>query len=576
MKALQHEKRDIYTKIIMIVLAIILFIVYFINIKNIQTVWELGDEAGYLSNAAYFTGLDWTEVSGKLSFFNYGYSLLLIPVFLISETGVNLIQGAIFVNICIVIFTYFLQIHLVSKIFPNINKYIIIITAFICGFHPYIATSVNKVICEVFLSCFVWVIATCLYYAVTIRKNIWFILLGVTCSFILFIHVRSLAVLLVIPIILLISIWKKMISWKNLIAFGVPVIFSYLVFYQLKELVILEVFTSVEDIGKTVTNTITSSYISERLGWLFSIKGIPLRVITFSCKVTYIIASTAGLFYWGIKSSVIATLSIIKKKTVTAEGMVKLYFGAYFLAMLVLCTLNGTGSSSNYASYGYGRYYEYLIVPVIFMGIIYLYENKCTMIDYISSSILTVICGFGALQLNSYLDSEEVKIDTCRAAAYTTLAGNDMITTYKELIYAQVIISLLLITVYFLMRNIKKRYLILVPMILVLLINAHDCVVKINSVNKAYSSDSTVASMIVEEDYEVYFIQGTLRSTTYISRLQVLVKDKAIHIITSEELCDLEEGSTVVTYLNEEFEELLEENNYECILESKTYRLHQQ
>ena len=57
------------------------------NIPYLCTVLELGDEAGYLGNAAYFTGYDWNDIRTILPYYGYGYSVLLIPAFLNSSTN---------------------------------------------------------------------------------------------------------------------------------------------------------------------------------------------------------------------------------------------------------------------------------------------------------------------------------------------------------------------------------------------------------------------------------------------------------------------------------------------------------
>ena len=66
--------------------------IYGSNIKNINTVWELADEAGYLCNAAYLSGTDWSDVATTIPYYGYGYSIVLIPLFFYAKMVYNLLE----------------------------------------------------------------------------------------------------------------------------------------------------------------------------------------------------------------------------------------------------------------------------------------------------------------------------------------------------------------------------------------------------------------------------------------------------------------------------------------------------
>lgn len=55
--------------------AIIIGIILGQIIVEADTVWELADEAGYLSNTAYFLGYDWGDVRAAMPYYAYGYSV---------------------------------------------------------------------------------------------------------------------------------------------------------------------------------------------------------------------------------------------------------------------------------------------------------------------------------------------------------------------------------------------------------------------------------------------------------------------------------------------------------------------
>ena len=85
--------------LMVIVLGVGIILLYGSKIFSLHTVWELGDEAGYLWNAAYFTGTDWSSFASVYAYSGYGYSVILIPLFWIARNGIQLIRGAYIINI---------------------------------------------------------------------------------------------------------------------------------------------------------------------------------------------------------------------------------------------------------------------------------------------------------------------------------------------------------------------------------------------------------------------------------------------------------------------------------------------
>ena len=97
---MEIKKKDrLIDTLIFISCFVLLCYIYGRNINKVSTVWELGDEAGYLSNAAFFLGYNWDSVRAVLPYFGYGYSLILVPSFIFSDNGIQLVQGACFTNL---------------------------------------------------------------------------------------------------------------------------------------------------------------------------------------------------------------------------------------------------------------------------------------------------------------------------------------------------------------------------------------------------------------------------------------------------------------------------------------------
>ena len=59
------------------------------------------DEFCYWSYAAGLAGYDWSDIASLGSYYSYGYSLILLPVFLIFKDGVIAYRAAMVVNIAL-------------------------------------------------------------------------------------------------------------------------------------------------------------------------------------------------------------------------------------------------------------------------------------------------------------------------------------------------------------------------------------------------------------------------------------------------------------------------------------------
>ena len=109
-----------FTWFILVGGAMALIYYYGKRIPYINGVWELVDEYGYLVNAAYMSGTEWEYMTN--SYYGYGYSILLIPLFWLCNTGIEIIRGAIWINVICVVALFFVQYLLLSKLVKDINK----------------------------------------------------------------------------------------------------------------------------------------------------------------------------------------------------------------------------------------------------------------------------------------------------------------------------------------------------------------------------------------------------------------------------------------------------------------------
>lgn len=535
--------------------AILLFCLYAKNIHNICTLWEIPDECGYLFNAALWTKQPWAEViSNNTSYYGFGYSVLLIPLFLVCDSGKELIQGAILVNVILVIVTYFIQIYLMKKIFSKVAKELWILASFACCIYPYIVCNIYKVNSEVLLNLQMWIIALLLYKAVKDNKMIYYILLSLAMVYIFFIHTRGIAIVATITILLFFLCIVKKLTLRRLVFLGIIIFCALLGLYAVKINI-----TNTLGTGKialsyknNLSNLINASYLIDRIKWLFA--DLDIYVIQAVGKLFYLIASTMGFIVFGVSLLTTRLKENFrgKNRVIDEIKILYLFFGLAFLLMFLACCINGTGKT--YAYMFYGRYFEYTITPLILLGIGAFYEKEIYPQSILWIMLVTLVTGTITLYLKNYVDVETIGIDTAR------ISGISYIVQQNDGIYLQTIYMVIELTIIYLLICLgilsKKKYNILI--ILVLMFSFYQTnkvnIAEINRINQNCSSDIDVAEYILEnyKDQNIYFIYEPYRYNEFFLRIQVFVKKYPIHLIFPEDIEIVEEGDYIITYKDSE------------------------
>lgn len=580
LKQVREKNIIIYNRLkifFVVILGLILVIYYIRNVRNIYTVWEIEDESMYLYNASLFAGYDWKEVFGNSSsYYGWGYSLLLVPLFWICNTGVELIRGSIFVNILCIVVQYFLQIYLMKKILSTSKMVYLAIFSFLVCLYPYIASNSMKVVAEVFLTLMVWLVGLFLYNALKTQKIYHYILLGIFSSFIFFVHTRALFVMISCITIMIICLILKKISLRKFIIYIVIFLSCFLIFSIVKKEIIqtLGQGITLEKNENKIINTITVNYISDRIKWLFSAKNIEIYFTCAISKIFYLITSTAGLFLFGFSECIVSISKFLKKITeeIAPEIYLQLFFVISFMGMFTASCISGTGNT--YVTYIYGRYYEFLAVPFVFMGLSSITLNNNSKKRYFLFFIITTIAGKITFNLYKFSNSEELKIDTNRYSgwSYAIKSNNYFFKTIAFLILSMMIIIL----IYYILQkhNVKMVLIPLLVGVYFLVINKVN-ISEINSVNEKCKSDSLLAEYIIQnkDTKDIYFVYEQYRYSGFYQRLQVHLKEQIVHIILPQE--ENKKSSFIITYKDTNFSKELKEKEYNYITSSEHFELFQ-
>lgn len=139
MGQLINRIKDKYILIFFIFL-ILIFSLKYINQLSVPTF--LNDEIGYLANAALLSGKDWSGITRISAYYSYGYSIVLVPLFLLIKNTSHLYKAIILLNVFFYVVSYYLSFITVKDLFKKIDSRII---AFVCGIASLYAANIYNV-----------------------------------------------------------------------------------------------------------------------------------------------------------------------------------------------------------------------------------------------------------------------------------------------------------------------------------------------------------------------------------------------------------------------------------------------
>ncbi len=101
------------------------------------------DEIGYWSNSAFFLGMDWTSVTGKINYYAYGYSLLLMPLQVMDGLfgwgWETLYHAAVVLNGLFLVMSYGIALKLTKRYLHGMNGVVRTAACFVvCTYSAYL------------------------------------------------------------------------------------------------------------------------------------------------------------------------------------------------------------------------------------------------------------------------------------------------------------------------------------------------------------------------------------------------------------------------------------------------------
>lgn len=114
--------------------ALVIFLLAIYRLPETGQPILFNDEIGYWSNSAFFLGLDWTSVTGRINYYSYGYSLLLSLVRLLGAwrgwDWRTLHHAAVMLNAGFLVGGYAIALKLAARYLPKMNQAVRVLACF--------------------------------------------------------------------------------------------------------------------------------------------------------------------------------------------------------------------------------------------------------------------------------------------------------------------------------------------------------------------------------------------------------------------------------------------------------------
>lgn len=116
------------------ILAVMIFLLAVYRLSDIGQPILFNDEIGYWSNSAFLMGDDWTSVTGRINYYSYGYSLLLIPLRMLDKMFYwgwgTLYRSAVVLNGLFLVMSYVIALKLAKRYLTGMHELVRTVACF--------------------------------------------------------------------------------------------------------------------------------------------------------------------------------------------------------------------------------------------------------------------------------------------------------------------------------------------------------------------------------------------------------------------------------------------------------------
>lgn len=352
--------------------------VYYVAIRFVDGTKSLsiyGDELGYWQGAAFFLGIDWSEIASVNDYYGCGYGLFLAPIMAIWKgNSAVMMQMAVRMQGALLASCVFISYKCINMIAENLSCLIKIIISTVTILYPCNLLFVNIVLSECILNWCIWILFFLYLKYEREDKTYQLFLILILSVYIYLIHARTIAVLIAMIFVFFLvrGIHKMQIERKKLF-FDVVLFFLLILTVVLIKQNYMNTFPSERDQisqnGNLVAQVSNVIYIATSFNRIIDV------LYSVCGKLYYILIGSFFFVGFGILMCIKIIVNSAKKKE-AYNGVAALWL---IIVFIFACGIDSLYMSSNFESRSdiliYGRYLEYVCGPIILLGILYLFQE---------------------------------------------------------------------------------------------------------------------------------------------------------------------------------------------------------
>ncbi len=497
------------------------------------------DEFGYWAYSAMLAGYDWSDIVSLGSYYSYGYSLILFPIFVLCKNAVTAYRVAIAVNFVLLTACFFAYKGLIGKLFKHSGEKRKAFCAAIAVFYPSWLVYGRTTLAEIVIVTLYSAICLLLYDYLENNRMSTLIMLVLALIYIHFVHMRTIAVLIACVMTLAVYYVVKKKRIKQCMVFLGMLAIIFALGYALKEWIAGNIYAASDTVN-------TNDYKGQmgKIAYMFTGEGFWNLIVSVAGKVLYLGIASFGLAYFGMWHAMKKVFEAMKEWKEKQEiGADKWFYFFVLLATVGVIMVNAiyTIQPSRVDALTYGRYHEYVVSILMILGLVEISNNgnvyRKLVIFLIAEAVMTALVTwslstYGQTNIHGYM---------MIGMSYLHQLGEFEPVRFHWQAYGLGVIFTCMVTVGLLWMNRRKGMevcmILVVALEMLLAVRAGSLYLDASALG-AYRDTKIVQrieTLQEEQDREIYYLL-TEKDYALISILQFMMRDEDIHIISKDDL----------------------------------------
>lgn len=393
----QSKIRD-YFFISVFALVVVVLRVFYIAHSSGPFIYS--DEIGYWSHAAHMAGLTWAGAMDGVSWYSFGYSFWLAPIFLFSHQIEVMYHAAILINILMNLGVFALAYRITRRLADDQSVFTCAFIALAVTSFPTYIFYTYTTMAETLAELVIWLI----FYEMILleEKPTWWkgVLLGITSGYAYMVHNRLLTAVLAVAVCL-IALWiMHKIDWKIIVSFGLAILVMFVLFAFIKGYLESNIVANqtLADTGTVITkgDYNTLSFMGRKFFKVVRPENIGRLCLSAIGQLWQFLSSTyllAGLGMTGCVLRLKKNIALGQKMCVYAYPMFALLISVAMTTVASQGSLKSVGGKVRIDTLFYGRYNECYYPLFIMLALIMLCtEEFLGMLKIYLGVILVYLC----------------------------------------------------------------------------------------------------------------------------------------------------------------------------------------